>query len=117
MWASIGNERMVAKADWAEFRGGIHHRAAEAAKSIIRQTLDDTAEILRATGLTPKRIMYYSAALWKWRVYQKALDMAVKSQSDQGTFIRDVMSEPELRSIGKPAADFASKAIRQATQM
>src|SRR5438094_5640628 len=33
------------------------------------------------------------------------------------TFIRDVMSEPELRSIGKPAADFASKAIRQATQM
>jgi leucyl-tRNA synthetase len=27
------------------------------------------------------------------------------------------MSDAELRSIGKPAADFASKAIRQATQM
>ena len=32
-------------------------------------------------------------------------------------FIREVMSNPELRTIGKPAADFASKAIRQATQM
>ena len=117
MWASLGNKGMVAKADWPEFDESLHDSAAEAAESIIRQTLDDTAEILRATGLTPKRITYYSAALWKWRVYQKALDMAVKSQTDQGTFIRDVMSEPELRSIGKPAADFASKSIRQATQM
>src|SRR5437899_10782749 len=107
MWASLGNKGMVAKADWPEFDASLHDSVAEAAESIIRQTLDDTAEILRATGLTPKRITYYSAALWKWRVYQKALDMAVKSQSDQGTFIRDVMTEPELRSIGKPAADFA----------
>lgn len=117
MWTSLGNRGMVAKADWPEFEERLHDTMAEAAESIVRQTLDDTAEILRATGLTPKRITYYSAAPWKWGIYQKALDMAVKSQSDQGNFIKDVMSDPELRSIGKPAADFASKAIRQATQM
>src|SRR5207245_8957136 len=77
----------------------------------------DTSEILKATGLTPKRITYFVAGPWKWQIYQKALNMAVQSQTDQGNFIRDLMSEPELRSIGKPAADFASKAIRQATQM
>src|SRR5260370_739202 len=75
-----------------------------------RDCRDGTAERQR-------RVNYYVAARWKWRIYQKALDAAVKSQTDQGSFIRDVMSEPELRSIGKPAADFASKAIRQATQM
>ena len=117
MWASLGNKGIVAKADWPEFDESLHDSTAEAAESIIRQTLDDTAEILRATGLTPKRITYYSAAPWKWRIYQKALGIAVISQTDQGSFIRDVMSEPELRGIGKPAADFASKAIRQATQM
>jgi len=117
MWASLGNKGMVAKADWPEFDASLHDSVAEAAESIIRQTLDDTAEILKATGLTPKRITYYSAALWKWRIYQKALDMAVMSQTEQGNFIREVMSDAELRSIGKPAADFASKAIRQATQM
>ena len=117
MWTSLGNKGMVAKADWPEFDESLHDSTAEAAESIVRQTLDDSAEILRATGLTPKRITYYSAAPWKWGVYQKALDMAVKSQSDQGNFIREVMSEPQLRGMGKPAADFASKAIRQATQM
>src|SRR5207244_5423337 len=113
----LGNKGMVAKADWPEFDASLHDSVAEAAESIIRQTLDDTAEILRATGLTPKRITYYSAALWKWRVYQKALDMAVKSQTDQGNFIRDVMSEPELGSIGKPVDDLDTKACSQATQM
>src|SRR5256712_8193625 len=117
MWTSLGNKGMVSKADWPEFDESLHDSAAEAAESITRQTLDDTAEILKATGLTPKRITYYSAALWKWRIYQKALDMAVMSQTEQGNFIREVMSDAELRSIGKPAADFASKAIRQATQM
>jgi leucyl-tRNA synthetase len=117
MWASLGNKGMVAKADWPEFDASLHDRTAEAAESIIRQTLDDTAEILRATGLTPKRITYYSATPWKSRIYQKALGIAVLSQTDQGSFIREVMSDAELRSIGKPAADFASKAIKQATQM
>src|SRR5437879_13641073 len=93
------------------------YRIAEASESMIKDTLEYTNEILKATGLTPKRITYFVAGPWKWQIYQKALNMAVQSQTDQGNFIRDVMSEPELRSIGKPAADFASKSIRQATQM
>jgi len=107
----------VAKAEWPKPNDKLVDRIAEASESVIKDTLEDTSEILKATGLTPRRVTYYAAAPWKWRIYQKALDMGVKSQTDQGNFIRDVMSEPELRSIGKPAADFASKSIRQATQM
>src|SRR5207245_9381864 len=44
-------------------------------------------------------------------------DAAVKREAYQAKCMREVMSEPESRGIGKPAADFASKAIRQATQM
>src|SRR5437879_9739118 len=93
------------------------YRSAEASESMIKDTLEDTSEILKATGLTPKRITYFVAGPWKWQIYQKALNMAVQNQTDQGIFIRDVISDPELRSIGKPAADFAYKSIRQATQM
>src|SRR5438552_1241306 len=35
----------------------------------------------------------------------------------QGEFIREIMSEPELRVIGKPAADYAAKSYLQAAQM
>jgi leucyl-tRNA synthetase len=117
MWAALGNKGLVAKAEWPKPNDKLADRIAEASESMIKDTLEDTSEILKATGLTPKRITYFVAGPWKWQIYQKALNMAVQSQTDQGNFIRDVMSEPELRSIGKPAADFASKSIRQATQM
>ena len=117
MWAALGNKGLVAKAEWPKPNDKLADRIAEASESMIKDTLEDTSEILKATGLTPKRITYFVAGPWKWQIYQKALNMAVQSQTDQGSFIRDVMSEPELRSIGKPAADFASKSIRQATQM
>src|SRR6059058_262419 len=117
MWAALGNKGLVAKAEWPKPNDKLVDRIAEASESMIKDTLEDTSEILKATGLTPKRITYFVAGPWKWQIYQKALNVAVQSQTDQGTFIRDVMSEPELRSIGKPAADFASKSIRQATQM
>src|SRR5207244_8560947 len=106
-----------AKAEWPKPNDKLADRIAEASESMIKDTLEDTSEILKATGLTPKRITYFVAGPWKWQIYQKALNMAVQSQTDQGNFIRDLMSEPELRSIGKPAADFVSKEIRQATQM
>jgi leucyl-tRNA synthetase len=117
MWAALGNKGLVAKAEWPKANDKLVDKTAEASESMIKETLEDTIEILKATGLTPKRITYYVAAPWKWQIYQKALDIAVKSQTDQGSFIRDIMSDSDLRSIGKPAADFASKAIRQATQM
>jgi leucyl-tRNA synthetase len=117
MWAALGNKGLVAKAEWPKPNDKLADRIAEASESVIKDTLEDTSEILKATGLTPKRITYYVAAPWKWRIYQRALKTGVESQPPQGNFIRDVMSEPEIRSIGRPAADFASKAIRQATQM
>jgi leucyl-tRNA synthetase len=117
MWAALGNKGLVAKAEWPKPNDKLADRVAEASESVIKDTLEDTSEILKATGLTPRRVTYYVAAPWKWRIYQRALKTGVESQTAQGNFIRDVMSEPEIRSIGKPAADFASKAIRQATQM
>ena len=116
MWTSLGNKGMVAREKWPEFDKNLHDGTAEAAESIVRQTLDDTAEILKATGLTPKRITYYVASPWKSQIYQNALITAA-SQTPQGNFIRDIMSNPELRNIGKPAVDFASKVIKQASQM
>src|SRR2546430_10190705 len=98
LWAAIGNKGLVAKAEWPKPNDKLVDRIAEASESVIKDTLEDTSEILKATGLTPRRVTYYVAAPWKWRIYQKALDAAVKSQNDQGNFIRVVIYEPGLSS-------------------
>jgi leucyl-tRNA synthetase len=116
IWTRIGNKGFVVQTAWPEETENEKDPAAERAEALVRHALEDTGEILKATGITPKRIAYYTAADWKWQVYLKALS-AAEEKRRQGDFVKDVMGEPQLRSLGKIAADYATKAIQQASQM
>ncbi len=118
MWAALGNKGMIAQAEWPKPSIKLEDRMAEASESMIKQTLEDTAEILKATGIKPRMITYYVAAPWKWMVYSKALASVRSDQKkDQGEFIKEMMADPMMRSKGKQAADYSGKAITQANQM
>ena len=116
IWSRIGNKGFVVQSDWPEEVENERDPKAELAEALVRQLLDDTSEILKATGMTPKRIAYFTAADWKWQVYLKALK-AAGEKNRQGDFIKEIMGDPLLRSLGKNAADYASKALKQANQM
>ena len=117
MWFTLGNKGLVVRAEWPKPDDRFHDKTAEASESIVKQTLEDTGEILKATGLTAKSITYYAAGQWKLSIYQKALTAAQSDPKRQGEFIKEIMSDPDLRAIGKPAADYAAKSYQQATQM
>jgi len=117
MWFTLGNKGLVVRAEWPKPDDRLHDKTAEASESIVKQTLEDTGEILKATGLTAKSITYYAAGQWKLSIYQKALTAVQSDPKRQGEFIKEIMSNPDLRAIGKPAADYAAKSYQQATQM
>ena len=117
MWMALGNRELVAKTEWPKDSFKMSDRTAEASESMVRQTLEDTIEILKATGIKPKNITYYAASAWKWKIYQKALITALSGNKDRSGFVKDVMADQEIRSIGKSAADYAAKSIQQTTQM
>src|SRR2546428_4558052 len=116
IWSRIGNKGFVVQTNWPEESESEKDPTAERAEALVRQVLDDTGEILKATGITPKRIAYYTAADWKWQVYLRALK-AADEKMRQGDFIKDVMGDPGFRSLEKAAADYEGKAIQQANQM
>lgn len=116
IWNRLGNKGFVVQADWPAIDEYEEHTEAERTETLIRQVLEDTGEILKATGITPKQVSYYTAADWKWPVYQKALRSA-EDKMKQDDFIKEVMGDPQLRSLGKIVAAYASKAIQQANQM
>jgi len=117
MWAALGNKGLVVRAEWPKANDRLNDKTAESSESLIRQTLEDTGEILKATGLKPKRITYYAASPWKWTIYKRALAAAETGSKKQGDFIKEIMSEEEMRAIGKPTSDYAAKSILQANQM
>src|SRR2546427_9411529 len=116
IWSRIGNKGFVVHADWPQESEKQKDVLAARAEALVRQVLDDTGEILKATGITPKRIAYYTAADWKWQGYLKAVNSPGEKR-EQGDFITGVIGEPGLRSLGKISADYAAKAILQAKQM
>ncbi|HZY46442.1 MAG TPA: class I tRNA ligase family protein, partial [Candidatus Bathyarchaeia archaeon] len=116
IWTRLANKGFVVQTDWPQKDETQRDDMAERSEAMIRQVLEDTGEVLKATGITPRRIAYYTAAVWKWKIYLKALK-AADEKKNQGDLIKEVLEDPQIRSLGKTAADFAAKAIRHASQM
>ncbi len=117
VWSVLGLKGLVSVAKWPQADEKLNNPIAERAESLIGEVLEDTREILKTTAMTPKRVSLYTAAGWKWNVYLKALEEGAAGASDQGSFLRTVMADSEVRGMGKQAADYAGKVFRQVRQI
>jgi len=119
LWSLLGGKRFVSIASWPEPDDRLQYAEAESSENLVRQVMEDTVEIMKATGIKPKTIAYYTAPDWKWKTYMKALEFAGSepNPSKVGDFIKTIMADPEIRSEGKLAADYANKSFQQARQL
>jgi leucyl-tRNA synthetase len=80
-------------------------------------TLEDTLNIVKATGMTPKKVCYYVAASWKWKTYQKALERAVSAKVVQGDLMKELMKNPDLKNVAKQVAAFVGQLVEEVNKM
>ena len=80
LWSKTGETCFVSVAQWPVFDEEKIDVAAEEQENLIIDVMEDTVNILKATKITPKRICYYTAAPWKWQVYQKILRKAWRAR-------------------------------------
>jgi leucyl-tRNA synthetase len=114
-WREIGERGFVASATWPDFEDMKDTTKSDELESLIKQTLEDTQEILTATRLSPKKVHYYTAAKWKWRVYSEALSRANSSPETLDGLIRDMLAAKTASA--KDLAKYASKIVQQVTTM
>jgi leucyl-tRNA synthetase len=119
VWSLLGGKGFVSVASWPEPDDRSEYPEAEITENFVKQVMEDTVEIMKATGIKPKSITYYAAPDWKWKTYLRALEFANSGTeaSRVGDFIKTIMSDPTIRSEGKLAADYANKAFQQARQL
>jgi len=114
LWHKIGGEGFVCFAPWPKCDESKVDLAALASVELIDTLLEDTKNILRATGIKPKKVLYYTATTWKRRAYFKALEQKLGAGLDLKRLIRDVMrNDPNLDP--KKVADFAKKVVEDLT--
>jgi leucyl-tRNA synthetase len=114
-WRTIGESGFVSTAEWPKFDESKIDERSDELEELVKQTLEDTQEIIATTKITPKKVHYYSAAKWKWRVYTEALNRAATQPETLDRLIRDMISaKPQAP---KDLPKFAGKIIKQARIM
>jgi hypothetical protein len=111
----IGQRGFVSEANWPKFDQFTPDLRSNELEDMIKQTLQDTQEIITTTKITARKIHYYAAAKWKWRVYLEALTRASSRPETLDGLIREMLAAkpPAPKDLSK----FASKIIKLAKTM
>lgn len=113
LWEKMGGKGFISLTSWPTPDLAKVDIKAEENEALIMNTLEDTLNIMKATGMTPKKICYYVAAPWKWQTYLKALEKAVSAKVVQSELMKELMKNSELRAKAEQVAKFVSQIVEE----
>ncbi len=117
IWSKIGKTGFISLADWPVYDEKKVNVQAEETEKLIKNVLEDTANILRATKMIPKTIYYYSAAPWKWKVYLAALKQSISDKLVLSNLMKELMKEPKLKTVAGKVAKFVREITEEISHM
>ncbi len=117
IWQSIGGEGYIQGAPWPSADEAALDRTAEASEDLVRRTLEDVKQILKVTGLRPRRVVLYVAPAWKAEVYRRAVLAARGGKFEIGSLIRE-----SLETLGPgldrgEVAEYCKQAVEAARRL
>ena len=109
IWHALGREGFVSSAAYPEPAAAEIDAAAEAGEALLQSTLADAREILRVTGLRPKRVALYVAPAWKARVRAIAIELARAGPVPMNALMEKALAEPGMRQRARDVAAYAKR--------
>jgi leucyl-tRNA synthetase len=118
LWEMTGRKGFVSLTSWPRIDESKVDVRAEESEALIVSAVEDTLSIIKATGIAPKKIYYYTASSWKWKAYLKAVQESVSAKKIlQGDLIRELLKDPDLKARAKEVAEFVGKIVDEANRM
>ena len=109
MWERLGNNKMISISKWPEFSS--INPTAILSEDLLKSTIEDVANILKVTKITPQKIILYTADSFKYKVYHAILNKVLAGQTNMGIVMKELISEPETANV-KKMPDFVQKTIK-----
>jgi len=111
MWEKLGNYEMVSKSRWPEVdTNGIDAKSIQS-EDLLKSIINDIANILKVTKMTPKKITIYMANSFKVKAYRAVLEKVMEGQINMGVIMKELIANPETTDI-KKNPDFVQKTIK-----
>jgi leucyl-tRNA synthetase len=117
IWHQTGGRGFVSLAQWPVFDEGKIDVKSEEIESLIKDVLNDTKNILKVMGISPKKIYYYTAAEWKWKVYIKILGEINKGPISFRNLMEEFSTDIELKKFMKQVAKYVQKTAEEIKSM
>jgi leucyl-tRNA synthetase len=113
LWEMMGGQGFVSLSTWPTPDGTKVDVKAEENETLIMSLLEDTLNVVKATNIKPKKICYYTASSWKWKIYIKIIEKYISSEALQSSIIRELLQDPESKAKAKEVAEFANKVVEE----
>jgi leucyl-tRNA synthetase len=78
---------------------------------LLKSIINDIANILKVTKMTPKKITIYTANAFKTKSYRAILEKVMEGQTNMGAIMKELIANPETTDI-KKNPDFVQKTIK-----
>jgi leucyl-tRNA synthetase len=117
IWEKMGRKGFISLAAWPKPDKAKVDVSAEESETLVRNMLEDTLNILRATSIKPKKICYYTAASWKWKAYLKALEKSVSTKIVQSELMGELMKDADMKKRARHVAKFVGQIIDEVNRM
>ncbi|MEE9268043.1 MAG: leucine--tRNA ligase [Thermoplasmata archaeon] len=111
IWQALGKAGLIQDAPYPEASEEVVDPKAEAMEDFLKEVLDDVRQILKATRITPQRIVFYAAPPWKRSVYEVAARLHARGQLDASTLIKEARKESEVKDHGAALPYFAKRLV------
>ncbi|MDH5482021.1 MAG: leucine--tRNA ligase [Candidatus Bathyarchaeota archaeon] len=117
LWEIKGEKDFVSRSPWPTSDESKINVEAEENEALIMGMMEDTQNIIKATGITPKKICYYAASPWKWKIYLKVLEKSVSAKVAQSDLIKDLLKDSDLKARAKEVAEFVGKIVDEVNRI
>ena len=112
MWKQLENGNLVSKSQWPKFAKEEVNATAIQSEELLKGTIDDIANILKVTKITPKKIVIYvNSDSIKSKIYRKILSIMVGGQNNMGAVMKELIADPNT-SDAKKMPDYVQKVIK-----
>ncbi len=111
MWEKLGNSDLVSKSSWPAVSADAIDANAIQSEDLLKSIMDDIANIIKITKITPKKIAIYTADAFKSKAYHAVLTKVMSGQTDMGVIMKELIANPETSDI-KRNPDFVQRTIK-----
>jgi len=110
MWEMLGNTKTVSKSTWPTPEIQDNNNAV-LTENLLSSTMNDIANIIKVTKISPKQIVIYTADSWKSKAYHQILKNVNSGQTDIGLLIKELIANKNTEKI-KKEPDFVKKTLK-----